>query len=68
MAMNSDPIVEEVRRIREQLAAKFDFDLARIIADARQRQAASGHAVLAQPSKLNPTTMPTPEKPISPLE
>jgi hypothetical protein len=40
--MTCDPVVDEVRAIREQLAAKFDFDIARIIADARARQAASG--------------------------
>lgn len=37
--MTRDPIVEEVRAVREQLAAKFDFDIRKIIADARKRQA-----------------------------
>lgn len=37
--MNS-PIIEEVRAAREALAAKFDFDLHRIFADAVARQAA----------------------------
>ena len=31
-------IIEEVRAARESLAAKFDFDVRRIVADAMQRQ------------------------------
>jgi hypothetical protein len=34
----NNPIIQEVRASRESLAAKFDFDLHRIIADAIQRQ------------------------------
>lgn len=34
----NNPIIQEVRAVRETLAAKFDFDLHRIIADAIQRQ------------------------------
>ena len=45
--MTHDPIVEEVRAIREQLAAKFDFDIRRIIADAQSRQASSGRRVVS---------------------
>jgi hypothetical protein len=39
--MIRDPIVEEVRAIREELAAKFDCDIREIVADAQRRQAAS---------------------------
>ena len=42
----NDPIVTEVRRIREQRAAKFGFDLKRIMADARRRERASGRKVV----------------------
>ena len=35
-----DPIVEEVRRVREALAAKFNVDA--IFADLQQKQAALG--------------------------
>ena len=34
----NNPIIQEVRVTREALAAKFDFDLHRIIADAIARQ------------------------------
>jgi hypothetical protein len=37
-----DPIVAEVRRIREDLAAKFNFDVPAIFADIRARQASAG--------------------------
>ena len=36
----TDKIVTEVRHARAQLAARFDFDLTRIIADASGRDAA----------------------------
>ena len=32
------PIVEEIRRIRREHAAKFDFDIERIMRDAQQRE------------------------------
>lgn len=42
----NDPIVTEVRRIRELRAAKFGFDLKRIMADARRRERTSGRKVV----------------------
>ena len=45
--MMKDEIVEEVRRVREQQAAKLNFDLKAILADARRRQKDSGHRVLS---------------------
>jgi hypothetical protein len=33
-----DPIVEEVRRVREAHAAKFDYDLDRIVEDLMRQQ------------------------------
>jgi hypothetical protein len=52
--MHHDPIVEEVRAIREQLAARFDFDIRAIVADAQKRQACqrekSFHSIVRQHS------------------
>ncbi len=45
--MTRDPIVDEVRAIREQLAARFDFDIRKIVEDARQRQASSQARVVS---------------------
>lgn len=41
-----DPIVEQVRRVKEAQAAKFGFDVRAIAEDARERQWESGHKVV----------------------
>ncbi|HFC46352.1 MAG TPA: hypothetical protein ENJ63_00545 [Dissulfuribacter thermophilus] len=38
--MYKDPIVEEVRKTREHLAEKLNFDVAAIFEDLRRRQGA----------------------------
>ena len=45
--MWKDEIVEEVRRIREENAAKFDHDLKAILDDTRKRQKLSGRKVVS---------------------
>ena len=45
--MKKDEIVEEVRQVREQQAAKLNFNLKAILADARQRQKDSGRRVVS---------------------
>jgi hypothetical protein len=48
-----DPIVEEVRRLREEHAASFDYDLDRIFQDLKEREGKSGHKVVSlQPKRL----------------
>ena len=37
----ADPIIEEVRAIRDEYAARFDYDVAAIFRDLRVRQEAS---------------------------
>jgi hypothetical protein len=46
--MWEDPIVEDVHRIREQLAAEYGFDVKAIFADLRKRQAALGERLVPQ--------------------
>jgi hypothetical protein len=41
-------IIEQVRSQKEAVAARHDFDVARIIAAARQRQEISGRRVIRQ--------------------
>ena len=41
-----DPIVEEVRRVRGEHAARFNYDVKAIAEDLRNRQAESGHNVV----------------------
>jgi len=38
--VNEDPIVEEVRRIRQEHAARFDYDLEAIFADLKRSEEA----------------------------
>ena len=45
--MLKDELVEEVRRVRQEQAAKWNFDLKALLADARKRQAQSGHKVVS---------------------
>lgn len=54
--MIHDPIVDEVRAIREQLAAQCDFDIRKIIEDAQKRQAASESKIVSfeRPPKHSP--------------
>ncbi len=40
--MWKDPIVEEVRRIRQQHAKRFNYDLRAIVEDLRKQQEQSG--------------------------
>ena len=40
--MWEDPIVTEVRKVREQLAREFDFDVHAIFTDLRKRQTLLG--------------------------
>ena len=43
----NDPIVEEVRRIRAEIAAEHGTDLHRLFEDARRRQGAEGRRVVS---------------------
>jgi len=45
--MWEDPIVAEVRKTRQKLAAKFKHNLDAIIKDARSREGKSGHPVVS---------------------
>lgn len=38
----NDPVVEEVRRLREEYAAQFDYDIRRIADDLRRQEETSG--------------------------
>ena len=45
----TDEIIQEARRIKEALAKSMDFDIGRILKDARLRQRKSGRNVLSFP-------------------
>ena len=50
--MKADPIVDEVRRVREAHAARFNYDLAAICADLKKKEKDSGHTVVSRHPKL----------------
>ena len=45
--MSKDHIVEEVRQVREQQAAKHGFDIKAILAAAKRRQRRSGFRIVS---------------------
>jgi hypothetical protein len=45
--MARDPIVEEVRSVREALAAKYNFDIKAILVASKKRQSRSRHKVVS---------------------
>jgi hypothetical protein len=53
--MWEDPIVAEVHRTREKLAAEYNFDVGAFFADLRKRQAALGGRLVHQKKPDEPT-------------
>ena len=53
--MCQDSIAEEIHRIREEHAKKFNYDLYSICEDIRQKQTKSGRKVVSRPPR-RPTT------------
>jgi hypothetical protein len=45
--MHNDYIVEEIRKIRDEQAAKNDYDVKSILADAQKRQKQSTHPIVS---------------------
>ena len=54
--MTGDYIVQEVRRVRQEQAAKHGFDLKAILAAAKKRQRRSGRRVVSLVTKKTPRT------------
>ncbi len=49
--MIEDPIVEEVRKARDEYAKQFDYDLAAICRDLQEKQQQSGKHLVSFPPK-----------------
>ena len=45
----TDEVIRETRRIKEALAQALDFDIDRILEDAREKQQKSGRIILNPP-------------------
>ena len=64
----SDPIVDEVRKIRQEYAEQFNFDLDAIYNDLKSREATSGRTYRdfsTKPSTPHPAVARQPPKPRS---
>lgn len=48
---HTDPIIDELRSIRQAYAGRFDYDVEAIFRDIRARQAASGRDYMRLPSR-----------------
>ena len=48
------PIVAEVHRVREKLAADYNFDVTAFFADLRKRQSALGGRLVRQTTRAEP--------------
>ena len=55
--MWNDPIVAEVRRIREELAARHQYDIHEICREARQGEKQSSHSIVSFSPKPAITTV-----------
>ena len=53
--MWEDPIVAEVHRTREKLAAEYNFDVTAFFAGLRKRQAALGGRLVHQKKRAEPS-------------
>ncbi len=56
--MDEDPIVAEVRKIREAYAAKFDYDIGAMLRDLRERYSKSGYQFVPAPKRMAPVAPP----------
>jgi hypothetical protein len=60
-----DPWIEELRRHREEYAARFNYDIHKMVEDLRKRERASGREYITLPSKSLRTSAPMPTVPKS---
>lgn len=49
--MEADPIIEEVRRIRQEYAQRFGYDLRAVAADLRKREQQHPERLVSFPPK-----------------
>ncbi len=54
--MMKDPLVDEVRKVRHEHAAKFNFDLHAICEDFKKIEKECGHPVVTLPPKKREQT------------
>ncbi len=58
-----DPIVDEVRRVRDAYAARFNYDLRAIFRDLKEQESRSGRKFVAAPIESRVAAVPLEESP-----
>jgi len=48
-----DEVIQEVRKIKDDLAKAFDYDLKKMLGAARMRQNTIGRTILSPPARQN---------------
>ena len=49
--MYTDPIIDEIRKFRDEYAARFNYDVKAMVDDIRRRQQESGRKTVSRPPK-----------------
>jgi hypothetical protein len=62
--MSSDLIVEEIRRLRDEYAKQFNYDLKAMFEDLRQEQRTSGRTIVSLPAKRASSSRATIKQPV----
>lgn len=57
----NNPLINDVRRVRDEHARKFNYDLAAICADIREHQKTCGHPVVTLKAKTRHKFYPMPQ-------
>ena len=61
--MNLDPVLAELRKVREEYAAQFKGDVRAMMDDIRQRQRESGHTTVSrEPKRIDATASSIPTR------
>jgi len=63
----SDPIVEEVRRVRDAYAARFNYDLRAIFRDLKEKEKSSGRKVVSYAEHAEPNQALQPTGAVAPV-
>jgi len=60
--MHNDPIVNEVREIRERLSKKYNFEVGAIFDDIRKRQASLGSRLVCRQKRRSAEQSASPDR------
>jgi hypothetical protein len=66
LAMSRDPLVQEIRAIREAYAERFDYDLLAIFRDLKELEQQSGRQIVSPPQLAPLSPVPSYQKHSSP--